>query len=384
VFNPARQELRRIRHPILLVATLILGLMILSVPTSLYQHLSFWFIFGDHLKTFVMMLMLGASIRVVKDVERFAIAQVCGAALYSILILTRFEIDESGRLAGLFYYDANDLGMLIVCVLPLVVYFMRARALVHLRLLALLTAGLFIVTIVRTGSRGALLGLIAVGIYLLVAYRAVPVRVRIGAVAACFAMLLIFSNEKYWALMSTILNPKADYNWTGNSEAGRLEIWRRGMGYMMRRPITGVGVAAFNVAEGTLSPLASRQAFGLGLKWSAAHNSFVQIAAELGVGGLLLFLALLYTSFRATAEIGRGPPGSSKRRRGDEAALAQALTGTLIGYCVSGFFLSQAYSAFMYSIYGLLVGFWYVTVGRWRVATPPGRAAAPRGRRLRR
>src|SRR2546422_7482010 len=41
VFNPARQELRRIRHPILKVATLILGLMMLSVPTSIYRNLSF-------------------------------------------------------------------------------------------------------------------------------------------------------------------------------------------------------------------------------------------------------------------------------------------------------------------------------------------------------
>jgi O-antigen ligase len=147
------------------------------------------------------------------------------------------------------------------------------------------------------------------------------------------------------------------------------------MGYMASHPLTGVGVAAFPIAEGRLSSLAERQAFGMGLKWSAAHNSFVQIGAELGVGGLLLFLILLYASFKATAEIVRGPPGSSKRRGGDDAALAQALIGTLIAYCVAGFFLSQAYSAFMYSIYGMLAGFWYVTVGRWRMAARRGRAA---------
>src|SRR5262245_45081796 len=143
------------------------------------------------------------------------------------------------------------------------------------------------------------------------------------------------------------------------------------MGYMESHPLTGVGVGSCSIAEGRLRPLAVRQAVGSGLKWSTAHYSFVLIGAELGVGGLILMLVLLYSSFKAMVEIARGPPGSSNVRRGDEAALAQALTAPFIGYCVAGFFLSQAYSAFMYSIYGLLTGFWYVTVGRWRVVAPP-------------
>src|SRR6266403_665026 len=77
--SPERRELRRIRHPILKTSMLILGLMILSVPLSLYRGMSFWFIFSDHLKTFIMMLIIAASIRTVKDVERLAIVHLCGA-----------------------------------------------------------------------------------------------------------------------------------------------------------------------------------------------------------------------------------------------------------------------------------------------------------------
>jgi O-antigen ligase len=134
------------------------------------------------------------------------------------------------------------------------------------------------------------------------------------------------------------------------------------------------------VAEGTISPLAVQQDYGIGLKWSAAHNSFVQIGAELGVTGLVLFLASLYLCFRTTARIGRGPPGRRKGRRTNEAALAQALSGTMIAYCVSGFFLSQAYSAFTYSMYGLIAGFSTVTIERWRAerrADAVARSAQP-------
>ncbi len=375
--SPARRELRRIEHPILKIATLILALMVLSVPTSLWRGMSFSFVFSDHIKSFTMMVIIAASIRGMRDVERFARLHLAGAALYSVLILTRFEIGESGRLGGLLFYDANDLGMLIACTLPLALYFMRPGSRPWIRVAALLTAGLFIVTVVRTGSRGAFLGILAVGIYLLLAYRAVPARVRLGAVVACVGVLLLAANDKYWEMISTLLNPQDDYNWSGNSEDGRMEVWKRGLVYMVTNPVTGVGVGAFAIAEGTISPLAAQQDHGIGLKWSAAHNSFVQIGAELGIGGLILFIALQYTSFRATAQIGRGPPKSQRRRRSTEAALAQALTGTLIGYCVSGFFLSQAYSAYMCAIYGLLVGFWYVTVKRWRTSRP---VAPPIGR----
>src|SRR6266404_1024835 len=67
-----RHELGRIRHPILMTSSIILGLMILSVPMSLNRGLSFWFIVGNHSKTFMMMLAIAASIRAVRDVERLA------------------------------------------------------------------------------------------------------------------------------------------------------------------------------------------------------------------------------------------------------------------------------------------------------------------------
>jgi len=81
--------------------------------------------------------------------------------------------------------------------------------------------------------------------------------------------------------MHTIIKPEEDYNRT--AEEGRVKIWKRGIGYMMLHPVFGVGAANFPVAEGTISPLAGRTEVGLGVKWGAAHDSFVQIGAELGI-----------------------------------------------------------------------------------------------------
>ena len=68
---------------------------------------------------------------------------------------------------------------------------------------------------------------------------------------------------------------------------------------MMANPLLGVGPGNFQTAEGTLSPLAERQQYGVGVRWNAAHNSFVQIGAELGFPGLALFVAVIVSAFVA-------------------------------------------------------------------------------------
>lgn len=351
----ASRSMSRLRHPLARTATFILLWMVLSVPTSVFPGLSFSFITGDHIKTYLMMLMIIGSIRGFADVERLIVAQVVGAGLYCFQILTSYQVGANGRLGDLAYYDSNDLAMLIVGTLPLAIYFLRGDAKPWRRFVALVCVAVFVVAIVRSGSRGGFLGLVAVAIFLLLAFRAIPARVRFGAVAGGALMLSLVAGPRYWEMMGTLLHPENDYNWSGNNEVGRMAIWQRGMGYMMQQPITGVGVNAFPVAEGTLSAISERQALGIGLKWSAAHNSFVQIGAELGIPGLIAFVLLLWQWLRTAWRDGQAPARASPRERA-RAALGQAMAGSLLGYVVCGFFLSQAYSAFVYTMVAILVG----------------------------
>lgn len=374
-----RRSLAVANQPIIRYTILILGLMVLSVPGSLYPGLSFRFIINDHIKTFILMVLLAASARSFKDVERYAAVQVFGAGLYCVFILLRFDIGDEGRLGDLVYYDANDLGMLIVCTLPLVAYFLRSGVPVHLRIAAAGIVPIAIMTIVKTGSRGAFLGLLSVVGFMLFRFTAIPKRLRFGAVAAMALVLFVSATGTYWEMMRTLLNPTEDYNWSGNADGGRMEVWKRGVSYMLQNPVFGVGARAFPVAEGTISPLAGRQAYGIGLKWSAAHNSFVEIGAELGVGGLILFVLLLLTAFRACAAIGRAPPAKKNGAVPAEAALGQALCATLVGYVVTGSFLSQAYGVYFYATLGIIAALVKTT----RAAGVPRRAGPEVGRAVR-
>jgi O-antigen ligase len=348
-----RRTLRTItKHPIFRAACIIMALAILSVPTSVHDGLSFRFIRDDLSKNFLLMVIVAASIRSFADVRRYALALMIGGLIFAGFVYLYIPVGMSGRLGNLAYYDANDLGMLLVCSLPLAVFFFVAERRLLIRALAVLSLLLYILVIVKSGSRGAFLGLLAVAIYLLFFFRGVRASVRTATVVAGFAGLMLVASDQYWSMMATLLHPKDDYNWSGGSEAGRMETWKRGIGYMLRNPFLGVGASAFPVAEGMGS--VAKQEMGQGFKWSAAHNSFVQIGAELGVFGLIALIAALVYAFRtAFTASAKPPPG---RRTSNEAMLGQAMAGAVVGYAVAGFFLSQAYAAYLYLLFGLIIG----------------------------
>ena len=147
-----------------------------------------------------------------------------------------------------------------------------------------------------------------------------------------------------------------------------MKIWGRGIVYMVEHPIFGVGANNFPVAEGTISPLARRQEYGLGVKWGAAHSTFVQIGAELGFPGLLMVIAVLGSSYLALRRVTK-MGNVAGRQRPPPVRLAQALTASLVGFTVGAFFLSLAYSEMLYALVGL-------TIALQKVGLPKGMARA--------
>lgn len=334
------------------IAGFILLLVIASVPGGIYMGNSLEYLIADFSKTFMLMVLIAVGVRGAANLQRFMLVNIAGAAIYCF-IAARGEMSD-GRLSHLIYYDANDLGMLVVCTLPFCVYFMRRGTGLLSRLIALGALPLLLLAFVRSGSRGAFLGLIAVGIFMLFRFSAISRISRILTLAAAVIAMTAVGGDQYLDLMKTLLTPTNDYNWVGNQETGRMEVWKRGVGYMLRRPVLGVGADNFYVAEGTLSERGRQQQFGRGFKWSAAHNSFVQIGAELGIPGLVAFIAMLIVAFRT------GLRSSARSHDPDsltQHALGQAFAATVIGYVVTAFFLSQAYGAFLYMIVGLIIAF---------------------------
>lgn len=79
---------------------------------------------------------------------------------------------------------------------------------------------------------------------------------------------------------------------------GRLVFWDLGVELWNEHPLIGIGSAAFDTA---VAPVFGRP--------RSAHNSFVAIASELGLVGLILFILILIT---ALVQAGRHPPQEAR------------------------------------------------------------------------
>ena len=374
MFAASRNPLRRvdlIRLPTTKLIAALLVIMIIGVPFSLWRGHSMLFMLKGYLPSVLFFVLIATSIRSVRDIEWYALMNLYGALTFATIVSLFFQVGRDGRLGNLIYYDANDFALVMDCTIPFAVYFLGKGQKKSRRIVAAVALAMILTAIVKSGSRGGFIGLIAVALYVLLRYRAIPSRTRLAVTIAGVALFLGFASGKYWEMMSTILHPTSDYNYTDTQ--GRVEVWKRGVGYMLHNPIVGVGVAAYPIAEGNSDLSQQLASEGRGFKWSVAHNSFLETGAELGIPGLGVFVAMLLVTGLTLARIsprGRWAPWISRR----EMALAQMLTGVLIAYAVAGIFVSAEYFSYLYFTLALSVGL--IKLVRMRAKSSP--AVVPR------
>jgi putative inorganic carbon (HCO3(-)) transporter len=350
--SPERRLNSLLGGPVPLVAIL-LAWAVVDIPFALYPGLAYNLVVHNFAKSVILCVVLALAIRNIRDVENLAFVYFTGIVVFALYVVLRAPLAAGAeRIGGGFgSYDPNDFAALAVTAIPLGVFFWQSGRKRVRRWLALAALVPIMGAIVRTGSRGGFLGLLAVTGILVARYRWIPLRWRLGSVAVLALVAVGTGSDAYWNRMKTILSPSQDYNVT--SEVGRTQVWKRGLGYAWDRPLTGVGPDNFEYAEGTISPLAGRQAFGIGVRWTAPHNTYVQVVAELGIPGLLLFLAMLGSGLRALRSL---RSAAMQHHATNAAALADAIAASLIGMMVAAFFLSHAYTAVLYTLLAFAAG----------------------------
>jgi len=379
--DPRRGQ-KRWRDRTVTLALVLAGLGFASLLTSIYPSRGLKFLVLDHGRTLIVMLIIMASIRSIGDVRKLVWVHIAGAAATSVLILLMYRSFTNGRMVFQYYYDPNDVAMLLACALPLVFTVFRQGMRVRARIAGLVVVALMVVTIVGTGSRGGFLALLTAGLFGLVRQRSIRPSVRWFGVALLVACMSFAATGGFWERMQTILHPTQDYNWVGQARTGRLEVWRRGVGYMLENPLLGTGLNTFPVAEGRMPEAVALQEQGIGIKWSAPHNSLIQIGAELGVPALLVYMALIGLTMRSMWRLSRSGRGRAADGGAAEGRdMAEAVLGALCAYAVGGFFLTQAYSKFLYlGLFPLAVGLSTLRRGSARQAMSRGSDTARRRR----
>lgn len=331
----------------------IAGLLVVAVLSGVFgisfgQSMSF--ISSTYSKVLILWLLLALAMRTVADLRLMVWAYIGGVGFLVYLSVFVYQMTEQyGSLSqrlddeNAYMYDPNDLGVIMLSALPLLLHLFVTSKRVGKLVSALLILGIGYST-ARAGSRGALVGLVAVGAMLLFMVRGVSVIRRLTFVSVVVVGMVVAAPAGYWDQMSTILQPKADYNW--DAEDGRMKIWKRGAGYMARYPLFGVGISNFGRADGTISDKAKYHVPGTPIVFVAPHNSFVQAGAELGVPGLLLWSSLSFGALFGMLRMRRRLPPAWEQGTEDERFLFHLPTYLAIacgGFVVTSSFVSFAY-----------------------------------------
>ncbi len=313
----------------------------LSLPFSLLRSDTLAIAFAFVTRTIPFILIMLVAVRGVGDVSRLLRSMVVMQVLMGVLIAAGFGVVLNGAdgarttLAG--SYDPNDLALVMASCGAASLWALRDNKLVW-RFAGLIGLALGMYVIIRTYSRGGAISFaVMVIMSLVLARRAVPMWLRLAMFPAVAAALLL-APQKYIERLSTLGTVSQDYNIT--DETGRTKIWKRGIGYFLSRPLTGVGAGQFGQAEGRYG----REELGrnAGWKWSAAHNMYVESLAEIGLPGFLSLLGMLVPSVTLWWRVRAHPPRSDDELQYQRQVETVAVA--VITFMVGATFLSATYS----------------------------------------
>jgi putative inorganic carbon (hco3(-)) transporter len=193
-------------------------------------------------------------------------------------------------------------------------------------------AALAIITAIGTYERSALLGLIALAIYMFIRSRR---KVMFGAVAGITAIIIIAGSAASWeARISTI----GDYRNDGSAMT-RILMWQWTLGYAVTHPLGGsfdaYGVSSIVMPADEQNPGGSIQN---GRAW---HSIYFEMLGELGWPGLIIFLMAGGSSMLSLIRLSR------KCRKSPDlvwvADMSDAVQSGILVFFTSGTFVGIAF-----------------------------------------
>ena len=342
------------------------ALALLSVPGAVWPGGSVEFLTHEFWKTLVFFVIAATAWCDRGTLWRSVVTLVASTAVVAVALVVGDAQAMQGRVYVGTSLDPNESALRLLVVIPFALYLASQGR--YWSLVGGASALVMVAGVVQTGSRGAFLGLVVMGVWLLHRARGRWRWLSLAAVVGGTVVVALTVRGVARERLSTVLHLGQDYNVT--YQEGRLPIWKRGLGYMADHPLLGVGVYDFPVAEGVLSE--KRRQTTRGVKYSDAHNIFVQVGAELGVIGLLAFAGMLWTAAggcRRVRRLARLAQSANAPLAKAEASLATAALGAMVGLVVGGFFLSVAYDPVVFFVTAICIAV--------RLGSPLGPPAAP-------
>jgi O-antigen ligase len=254
------------------------------------------------------------------------LAVIAGEAWASLYVIREFQVSggtnmRPGYVAG----DSNYFATCAVLVMPLAFYLAKMKVSRLQRCFCLTSLALMAIAFTLASSRGALVGL-CVAILFMVVRSGQSRRTAILA-ALLLVPLLLFAPS---SPLSRMLHP-AYGDVLG--EQIRRDFWKVGLDMVRDHPVTGIGLGNFTAQSYTMTQ-------GVLGKQGIACNTFLEVAAELGIPGLFVYGGVLIGALWSAGKL-----RVEAKRRADAFLLyaGDAIQAGLIGFSAAAMFVSAEY-----------------------------------------
>ena len=226
-----------------------------------------------------------------------------------------------GIIGGLFD-NPNDLALHFVTMIPIAFTSVLASRNLLKKMFYGISAFLMMAGVVATFSRGGFLGLTcALGVLMWKLMGRNRWLIGVALPVAAMIFLLFTPGGYVGRLVGT----------DDGSAIARADDLKRSIFVAAHHPVFGVGMD--NYLAYSNNNLAS-------------HNAYTQVASELGLAALVLYVMFMITPLKQLRRIGREIGATGKRDR--FFYLAAGLEASIIGYMVCSFFASVAYLWYVY------------------------------------
>jgi hypothetical protein len=321
--NKISANLREVK---LAFALLVTGL--LSIPLALDQSMAFQSSI-EFFKVIVIFIVMVNVLRTEQRLRRLLHLVLLASCILSVAALSDYAQGnlalQGRRIAGLIgglFSNPNDLALHLVTMIPIsIALFLGSRG--PLKKSVYLISSLVLATgILATFSRGGFIGFVCV-----IAFLAWKIARRNRAIFGVIALTVI--------MMAVALAPSAYRGrlatTSDDSAIARTDDLKRSILIAARHPLLGVGMSNYILYSNTNH---------------ATHNAYTQVAAEMGLAALLIYVWFLVSPFNRLRRIEAATRNS--KRKPPVYYLAIGLQASLLGYMVVSFFASVAYLWYAY------------------------------------
>lgn len=250
--------------------------------------------------------------------------------------LGRVSIEAGERVTGVIggmFGNPNDLALHLVMMIPLAVGLLLSTRNLFAKPLYIASALLMVGGVIVSFSRGAFLGLLGMGMVLAWKLGRSNRFVMILLVGVLLVALIAVAPGEYTNRLGTIGFVTGDA-----SSSSRRDLLIRSIIVAIYNPVFGVGIGNFHIVS---------------IHELVSHNAYTQVAAEMGLAAMVIYIMLLVVPFRRLRVIERAT--YEGRRNSRIYYLSVGLQASMVAYMISSFFGSVAYQFYVYYLIGYAV-----------------------------